>query len=371
MRGAVEMLLKISKPIQTGEKLSYAKEDTHVPDGIVDCSAGYNPYGAPPAVLEALRNLDSSVVYKYPHGMLLYDAIIDFWRPNASLKKENILLTDGSIGGIYLINTAFATPGAAVLAFSPQFSDYITHAQFMNIEYRPVRLDARINYRIEAESLLEAIDDSLSLIYLDNPNNPTGQAISLEIMRAVLDKAARHNVCVIADEAYADFMEETQSAATLLAEYENLAVLRTFSKGLGLAGFRAGYLLAHESICGSLSKISNPYVVSQPARIAAMVALTQRDFVKDCRIAIAQSKSALRQALGKNLSLACTLDTCPICLISHVNTSVDLEQEFFRRGVLTYSGLSFDGLGKNSVRLRVPHQKECETLLAAVRELDM
>jgi histidinol-phosphate aminotransferase len=366
----MDMSLKISRAIQGGEKLSYAGEDTHIPDGMTDCSAGYNPCGAPPAVLEVLHNPEPSAIYKYPHGMLLHDAIVEFWRPTAPLKRENILLTDGSIEGIYLVNTAFAAPGATVLTFSPQFSDYIAHAKFMNIEYRPVYLDARTNYRIEAEALIEKIDDSLSLIYLDNPNNPTGQVLSPEAMRAILDKAARHNVCVIADEAYGDFMEETQSAVTLLPKYENLVVLRTFSKGMGLAGLRAGYLLAHEALCGNFMKISNPYRVSQPARNAAATALAQRDFVKDCRSVIARSKAALRQVLGKNLSLACTLDTCPICLISHADSGMDLEKEFFKLGVLTYSGANFDGLGKNSVRLRVPHEKDCEKLFAAVKKLD-
>ncbi|MDR1979581.1 MAG: aminotransferase class I/II-fold pyridoxal phosphate-dependent enzyme, partial [Synergistaceae bacterium] len=224
------MRLKIGELIQKGEKLSYAKEDAPLPEGATDCSAGYNPYGAPPAALEALKGLQPSEVYAYPHGMFLQDAIVKFWVPHAALKRENVLLTDGSIDGIYLTNAAFAAPGAAVLAVSPQFSDYVAHAKFMNIEYRPVRLDAAKGYRVEPEPLLREINGGLSLVYLDNPNNPTGQAIPLETLRAVADRAAQHDVCVIADEAYADFMEESQSAATLLPEYENLIVLRTFSK---------------------------------------------------------------------------------------------------------------------------------------------
>jgi histidinol-phosphate aminotransferase len=174
---------------------------------------------------------------------------------------------------------------------------------------------------------------------------------------------------VIADEAYADFMEESQSAATLLPEYENLIVLRTFSKGLGLAGLRAGYLLACEAICGNLVRISNPYKVSQPARRAAAAALTQADFVRNCRAAVARSKAELRRALGRKLLMAHTLDTCPICLLSHVDDETDLEKEFLERGVLTYSGVSFDGLGKNSVRLRVPREEECGRVLAAAGEI--
>jgi histidinol-phosphate aminotransferase len=363
------MRLKISEAIRRGEKLSYAQEEASIPEGMTDCSAGYNPYGAPEAALEALQGLDPFAIYSYPHGTFLQDAIVKFWAPHAALGRENIVLTNGSIDGIYLANTAFATPGAAVLAVSPQFSDYIAHAKFMNIEYRPVPLDPAKSYRIETEALLGKIDDSLSLVYLDNPNNPTGQALSRESVTALVDKAAKHGVCVIADEAYADFMEESQSAVTLLPERENLIVLRTFSKGLGLAGLRAGYLLAHEAICGALRGISNPYTISQPARIAAAAALSQPDFLRNCRAVVARSKAELRRGLGRNLVMAHTLETCPICLISHVDDTVDLAQEFLRRGVLTYSGTSFDGLGKNSVRLRVPREEECGKVLAAAGEI--
>jgi histidinol-phosphate aminotransferase len=363
------MRLKISEAIWEGEKLSYAKEETLIPEGMTDCSAGYNPCGAPDAALKALKELDPFAICSYPHGTFLQDAIVKFWTPHAALKRENILLTDGSISGIYLVNTAFAAPGAAVLAVSPQFSDYIAHAKFMNIEYRPVPLDAAKGYRIETEALLEKIDDSLSLVYLDNPNNPTGQAVSRESTAALVEKAARRGVCVIADEAYADFMEESQSAVTLLPKYENLIVLRTFSKGLGLAGLRAGYLLAHKTVCTALSGITNPYTVSYPARVAAAAALSQTDFPPRCRATVARGKAELRRNLGKNLVMAHTLDTCPICLITHADGTVDLEREFFRRGVLTYSGASFDGLGKNSVRLRVPREEEWEKVFAAAEEI--
>jgi histidinol-phosphate aminotransferase len=320
-----------------------------------------------------LKALDPLAVYAYPHGAFLQDAIVKFWAPHAALGRENIVLTNGSIDGIYLANTAFAAPGAAVLTVRPQFSDYVTHAKFMNIEYRPAPLDAAKGYRIETESvleqILEKIDDSLSLVYLDNPNNPTGQAVSRDFVIELLEKSARRDVCVIADEAYADFMEESQSAVTLLPEYENLIVLRTFSKGWGLAGLRAGYLLAHEAVCADLRRLSNPYAVSQPARIAAAAALSQPAFLRHCRSAVARSKIGLRQKLGKNLVMAHTLDTCPICLLSHADDKMDLADEFFRRGVLTYSGASFDGLGKYSVRLRVPREEECEKVFAAAAEI--
>lgn len=352
------------------EKLSYACGDMSIPAGVVDCSAGYNPYGTPPLALEALAHITPRMVCEYPHGEHLQHAIAEYWRPHVRLGTENIILTNGSIDGIYLVNSAFCAPKAAVMAFSPQFSDYTTHAKFMDIEYRPVSLRAEADYRIEPEALISKIDDNLSLIYLDNPNNPTGQNIPIDALRAILEKAAEHDVCVISDEAYGDFMEEEKSAAVFLNTYHNLIVLRTFSKGLGLAGLRAGYILSSEDICAELNKLSNPYLVSQPARMAAIAALADTGFIRNCRAAITKSKESLRGALREKLHMSYTLDSCPIVLLSHTDCNIDLEEEFKRRGVLTYSGVSFDGLGKNTVRLRMPHEKECEAVYAAIRDID-
>lgn len=363
------MQYKIRPSLVETEKLSYAEGDMTVPENLIDCSAGYNPYGTPPAALSALRGISEKALCEYPHGEFLQEAICDFWHPHVHLQTQNILLTDGTIDGIYLINSAFSVKDAAVLSFAPQFSDYTTHASFLGIRYIPVYLSPVNHYRMEAGPLLARIDESLSLVYLDNPNNPTGQAIEGSLLRAVLEKAMRHHICVIVDEAYGDYMEERYSAALLLHEFDNLLVLRTFSKGWGLAGLRAGYILANKALIQCLNKISNPYAMSQPARIAAAEAIKEPDFLAGCRKSISASKARLRENLGPKLRLAHTLDTCPICLIYHEDTSVDLAEAFLKRGVLTYTGSSFDGLGANSVRLRLPRDEECESLYAVLRDI--
>lgn len=362
--------LRLRPSILAEDKLSYISGDITAPNSMVDCSEGSNPYGCSALVLDALSNITSDMVCEYPHDDTLRASIAAHWGQYSPLTKANILLTDGSISGLYLVNSAFSIPGAALLTISPQFSDYTSHAKFMDMEYRRVYLCESHNYRFEPEALLERMEDGLSLVYLDHPNNPTGQAIPLDALRAVLNKAEAHGVCVIVDEAYGDYMEDEQSAITLLGRFNNLIVLRTFSKGYGLAGLRGGILLASETLCMALNKLSNPYMSSQLTRLAAAAALKDQDFIKGCRSAFTKSKTALRAALGKNLRMAETLNSCPICLLSHVNAAVDLRQEFQNREILTFSGVGFDGLSKNSVRLRMPHERQCGKLLDAVRDIN-
>lgn len=362
--------LRLRPSILAEDKLSYIGGDMTVSSGMVDCSEGFNPYGCSSLVLDALSNITSDMVCEYPHDDSLQASIAAHWGKYSPVAKANILLTDGSIGGLYLVNSAFSIPGAALLTISPQFSDYTSHAKFMDMEYRRAYLCESRNYRFEPEALLERIEDGLSLVYLDNPNNPTGQAIPLDALRAVLFKAAAHGVCVIVDEAYGDYMEDGQSAITLLGRFNNLIVLRTFSKGYGLAGLRGGFLLASETLCTALNKLSNPYMASQLTRLAAVAALQDQNFIKSCRSAFTRSKMALRSALGEKLRMAETLNSCPICLLSHVDAAADLRQEFQKRGILTFSGVGFDGLSKNSVRLRIPHERQCGRLLDAVRDIN-
>lgn len=362
---------KLSPFIRYQPKISYA-EETKDTNSQIDCGAGCNPYGFPTSVRRALGTLteEDSSFFDYPHGMELKRAIAEHWSPYACLDTENVRLCNGSIDGIYLSNLLFQRDGAEVLGICPQFSDYVLNARLLGYNYRGINLTAEENYRFYADRLLNAIIPELSLIYIDNPNNPTGQVIAKSDMRLILEKASEYDVCVIADEAYGDFFSRGESAATLLRNFDNLIVLRTFSKGLGLAGLRAGYILANRELCAQFDKISNPYVISQPGRILAQASLLDEGFLKECGAAFAESKTAIRGYTGEHLHMAHTLDACPIMLLWHSDTATDLALEFIRRGVKVYSGADFETLGKNSVRLRVPEKKHLEQLLSVIKEIN-
>lgn len=363
---------KLSTFIKNQPKVSYAKE-TDGEHFEIDCSAGSNPYGFSPSVRHALNTFaeDASSFCDYPHGMGLKRDIAEYWSSCASLDTDNILLCNGSIDGIYLSNLLFQRDGAAVLGVCPQFSDYVLNARLLGYKYKGVELKAEENYRFYADRLVNAITPELSLIYIDNPNNPTGQAIALSDIRLILEKAREYDICVIADEAYGDYFPRGESAAALLGDFDNLIVLRTFSKGLGLAGLRAGYILTCKELCAQLDKISNPYAVSQPGRILARASLADAaSFLKECRSAVAESKNAIRSSTGKYLHMVHTLDTCPIMLLRHSDMAADLAQEFMKRGVKVYSGVDFETLNKNSVRLRIPEKKYLDRLLSVIKEIN-
>ena len=388
------MRLKIRKELLEKEKISYAMDHIELPEGGVDCSEGCNPYGFPPECMEAYRNFDPARLGPYPHSTSLYDAICEYWKDVINVERENILLTDGSISALYIVNNIFDTHNTVVLGVSPQFTDYYMHAGMIGIEYAPYQLSKDRNYRFDTdafinmhytveddggEGLPSGGDRSYNFIYIDNPNNPTGQCIDIADIECIVSEAAKYDITVIIDEAYGDFMPKENSAVKLFARYRNLVVVHTMSKGFGLAGMRTGYIIAHKDMISYMNKMVNPYMAGELSREIAAEALRHRDYIEKCMSDFAVMKSRLREVLGSTdvcpagsgrLHMAETLDTNSLLLLYHDDPQINLRKEFWERGVLVIDGNDFKGLDSSSARVRLPVLEEFPVLLAAVREIN-
>ena len=363
------MKLKIRKELCEMEKNSYASDQIVLPEGGIDCSEGCNPYGYPEGILQVARAFKSERFAPYPHSMAAYNGICAYWKSQCFLKRDNIMLTDGSISVIYIINNIFNVKGAKVLGIAPQFTDFGANIRLLGMEYVSVPLRRENNFQIDIEELLDKITGDLSLLYIDNPNNPTGQVVDSKDIERILKKAEDCGVCVIVDEAYGDFMPKDNSAVKFLASYENLIVIRTLSKGFGLAGLRVGYILAAENLIRCMYKMTNPYQVGEISRELAGAALTVENHIADHMENFARQKRELRENLGGELRMAETCDTVSICLIYHQDSKVDLHRRFIEEGVLTVPGAEFDELNSSYVRVRMPMEKDFPVLLKAVKKI--
>lgn len=383
--------LKIKKQLLEQEKISYAMDHITLPEGGIDCSEGCNPYGMPQGCEEAFRSFDPAKLGPYPHSQAMYDAIREFWKDQIDVERENILLTDGSIGGLYIVNNIFDTHNGVVLGISPQFTDYFMHAEMIGIEYAPYQLDRERNYKFCLEDFLEMHYEeeesdeadpgrSYNFIYIDNPNNPTGQCIDIADIERIVAEAVKFDIMVIIDEAYGDFMPKENSAVQLFARYPNLAVIKTMSKGFGLAGMRAGYVIAHKNLINYMNKMTNPYMVGELSREISAAALRCYEHVESSMADFGRMKKEIRRVLGctesspaggsGHLHMAETLDTCSICLLYHDDANIDLREEFFRRGVLVIDGYDFKGLDSSAARVRMPRLEEFPVLLRAIEEIN-
>ncbi len=360
--------LTISPALLEEDKVTYASEEIYLPEGGIDCNEGCNPYGFPPALEDAMRDFDIKRFGPYPHSHAIHDGLREYWKGSSDIEPENVFLTDGSISALYAIFQVFDAPGAVVLMNAPTFSDAEMAAKMLGMECRSIPLDKEKNLKFDPEKFMEAITEDVTVIYLDNPNNPTGQVISLYVIQKILDRAAEVGAAVIVDEAYGDFMPNQNSAMNLTEEYPNLIMVRTMSKAFGLAGLRVGYIITGKTLVRYLKKLRDPYMVSEFAREMAGKALMYPYHFWEHMLEFAKMKRELREQLKVkgHLRMAETDDMVSIFTIYHDDPNVNLQEEFWNNGVLCVAGNSFSGLEKNYARIRMPKMEEFPVLEKAV-----
>lgn len=364
------MELRINQAIKERTKVSYAIESSGPLPYDVDCGEGINIVMAPPEAIKAFENLKFEMLQPYPHSVSVKDSIVAYWKDYTELDYKRIILCDGSISSLYLLNRLFLEKGDHVLGYVPQFTEYETDVEMYGCQYDQVFLKKEKNYKFCAEDVLAALNRQQKLVYLDNPNNPTGQIIPLMEIEKILVEAKKQNVFVIVDEAYGDYMPKENSAIQLVDKYDNLIVVKTFSKGFGLAGLRGGYLVLPAELVPYVGNISNPYSMSELSRSVAAQTIKDEAFLK---VLMEKTGGIKRQLLSlplQHISAAETADTVSICLLTHDDPQVDLAEEFAKRRILVISGKDFHNLGKNSVRLRVPGEKDMPKVLQALKEID-
>ena len=363
--------LRINRYIKERTKVSYAMESTGPLPYDVDCGEGINIVMIPPAAQKAFSELnDFDLVRPYPHSPDVKDAVCRYWAKQfPTLERQQIILCDGSVAGLYLINRLFLEAGERVLGYIPQFSEYQTDVEMYGCTFDGVPLSKENNYVFSAQDVADAIRPEHKLIYIDNPNNPTGQIIPLSEIEKILAAAQPYGIGVIVDEAYGDYMPKENSAAALCEKYSNLILVKTFSKGFGLAGLRAGYLILPKELVPAMGNITNPYTMSALSRSIAAKTIADEAFLETLREKNAKLKRMLLRP-WKQISLAHTAETVSICLMTHTNPNIDLAEEFAKRKILVISGDDFRSLGANSVRFRLPGEEDMPKVLAAMEEID-
>ena len=364
------MKLKLRKELLDFEAKTYASDSIDLPENGVDCFEGCNPYGFPTELYKAKDAFNIERFAPYPHSNAVLEGLNYFWKGEFELSNYNLMLTDGSVAANYVINNLFTQTNGKVLGVAPQFSNFVSYAVLTGAEYDPIYLTRDKNMRINPEEIIDKLDESYSMVYLDNPNNPTGQIIDIAAIERILRKADDCGVAVVVDEAYGDLMPKANSAIRLIGKYSNLIVMRTLSKGFGLAGLRIGYIIASKYLISCMKKMSNPYQVSEFSREMAGIALHNPHQMELNMLDFAKEKQEIRASIHNNLTMAESYDTVSIFTLFHKNSDVDLKKMFYDHGILCVSGGDFIGTDKSFVRIRLPKNDEFPVLLSAIKDID-
>ncbi len=364
------MKYRVRPAIEWLKSMSYLSDSTAEPTDIIDCSLGVNPYGVSPEISKDIYASSFNTLNCYPPYPYTNTckAVAQYWSDTTALKPEQISMQSGSMSALCTINNMFLDAGSHILVSLPCFSSYVTHARSCGALIDHVPLCEEHGFKFNAEKFIQAIKPEHRLIYIDNPNNPTGQHIPLADIKKVLDAALKMEVMVLVDEAYGDFESRHDSAVTLINSYENLLVVKTFSKGFGLGAVRAGYIVMPEAAINVINRCAGEMNITTIACELIPHALSDQQFVDESITKIRKSKQKIIDSLSV-IKVSETSLNVPIALY-YVSEDLDLAAALETEHIKIEKGVDFEGIGKRHVRLRVPADNKVDELIARLQKVE-
>lgn len=262
------------QPYQAGKPIEEVERELGI-QNIVKLASNENPLGISHLVREALTHKISSLA-RYPdaNGFYLKQALAGKF----GISMSQITLGNGSNDVLELLARTYVTAEHEVIFAQHAFVVYplVTKA----IGATPVAVPAK-NYGHDLDAMLAAITPKTRMIFIANPNNPTGTFLTAAEIEAFIAQVPR-TVLVVLDEAYYEYVPERDRAPSFawIEQYPNLVVTRTFSKAYGLAGLRAGYAVSHPQVADLMNRIRQPFNMNELALTAALAALKDDDFIQ-------------------------------------------------------------------------------------------
>lgn len=278
--------LKHIEPYKPGKRIEEVQQELGLAK-VEKLASNENPFGSSPKALDAVRQvLESSAYYPDGYATELRSAV----SRHLNVREDRMIFGNGSDELISLVSRCTLQPGANVVAAWPTFSNYKRNALIDGAEVREIPLK---NGEHDLEAMLEAVDERTEIVWLCNPNNPTGTYISENDFIGFLDRLP-NTVLVVCDEAYKEYVVADDYPDTIkyIDQFPNLLVTRTFSKAYGLAGFRVGYGVGHEDLIRSLEPAREPFNVSRAAQAAACAAIGDQAFIE---ATVANTRKGLKQ----------------------------------------------------------------------------
>lgn len=271
-------------PYQPGKPIDELEREYGI-SNIIKLASNENPLGPGPKVIAAIQN-ELSELSRYPdgNGFALKKALAK----KHSVELEQVTLGNGSNDILEILTRAFVTPEHEVIFSQHAFAVYPIVTQAVGA--KAVVIPAK-NWGHDLDAMLTSITDKTRVVFIANPNNPTGTYLGEKELSDFLDKVPSH-VLVVLDEAYFEFAFDHKSKADSIAQkdypdgvnwvkqYSNLIVTRTFSKAYGLAGLRVGYSISHTQVADVLNRVRQPFNVNSLALAAAEIALNDTEYLE-------------------------------------------------------------------------------------------
>jgi len=333
-----------------------AKVPTYIPGavekGFIKLSSNENNYGPSQEVLTALKkNLRNIKLYP-SQDKEVREALAEYVR----VKSENILVGNGSDELIDLILKTFNGP---VLSYYPTFPEYKICSLILGMKYLEIPLNPDFSFPIE--DYLEKAKNA-NLLFLSNPNNPTGGVVEIEEIKEIL----KLGKLTVIDEAYCEF--SGKSMVELLPEYPNLIILRTMSKAFALAGLRIGYMIASKNIVNHVRKVKPPFNVNFLAEVAAIAALQDLEYMRKCVRKIVKDRERIEKELSRKFRVIPSQANF-IFFDVHPSSSENIYQYFLKNKIILRNFGHLKGFKGEWLRVSVGTKKEVDEFLRVLRAL--
>ena len=329
--------------------------------GSIKLASNENPLGPSPMAVQAVMDKVQGL-HRYPDGSGYY--LKTRLSEKFGLPMSQIILGNGSNELIELIIRTFLSPGEQVVQAFPTFLVYEKVVKGAGGQMISVPLS---DFRIDLNGIADAITAKTKIVFLTNPNNPTGSAFSRDELSGFLKKIP-DDVIVVLDEAYIEFVSDKGVAQglDLLSAHPLLAVLRTFSKLYGLAGLRIGYGFAAEDLIDYMNRVRQPFNANTLAQAAAIAALDDSEFVAHTLKVVKDGLQYLYQNLDE-MGLEFLPTQSNFFLIKVPRKGKEIYERMLKQGVIVRSMDSY-GL-PDYIRINVGLQEENERFVRSLKEI--
>ena len=326
--------------------------------GLIKLASNENPLGPSPKAMEAMQQT-ASQIHLYPDGNAFY--LRNAMAERLGVDVNQLIFGNGSNEIIEFVAHALLGPGTNIVVSQYCFAIYPIAAHLTGADC--ITVPAK-DYGHNLPAMKEAITPDTRIVFVANPNNPTGTLASHEDVLALVDAVPEHTLLVI-DEAYFEFLKSPLDLVPRLQEKPNLLLMRTFSKIYGLAGLRIGYGIGHPEFIAALEKVRQPFNLNAMAQAAALAAIDDTDHLEATRSNNAVGLEFFEQTLSE-LNIEAVTSHANF-ILANVGDGASTFQKLQERGVITRPMAGYQL--PEWIRISIGTPTENEHCLSALREL--
>jgi len=348
------------KPYIPGKPIEEVKRELGLKE-VIKLASNETSVGPSPLAVEAIKKeLENINLYPEGSSSLLREKLAY----RLSIDKEMIIIGNGADNIIDLVGMAFINEGDEVITGEITFPAYETITKIMGGKLISVKLK---DFSFDLEGIIQRINEKTKIIFLCNPNNPTGTMVDKKAVDKFI-KQIPENVVIVFDEAYYDYVEDENypNSLSYVLEEKNVIVLRTFSKIAGIAGLRVGYGIAKPELIGYLNRVVNPFTTNRLAQVAALASLDDEEHYRKVLKTNQEGKKYLYRELKKIDLFYLPTETNFIFLDLKENSEVIFEK-LLRKGVIIRPGKIYGC--PNFIRVTMGTDYENQKFILALKEV--